>query len=89
MILQEQEIYNKTKDFMITSFEQAGKGSKINHHLRTSALVQVLKPDASMPLLTAAVAHDIEKAFRMPDALKVKESSGLTDSKFLRIHEER
>jgi hypothetical protein len=73
MILQEQEIYNKTKDFMITSFEQAGKGSKINHHLRTSALVQVLKPDASMPLLTAAVAHDIEKAFRMPDALKAKE----------------
>jgi hypothetical protein len=73
MTLQEQEIYNKTQEFMITSFEQAGKGSKINHHLRTTALVQVLQPDAGMPLLTAAISHDIEKAFRMPDALKEKE----------------
>ena len=89
MIFQEQEIYNKTKEFMITSFEQAGKSSKINHHLRTAALVQILYPDAGIPLLIAAVVQDIEKAFRMPDALKEKEWSGLTDSKFLRMHEER
>lgn len=89
MELQEQEIYNKTKEFMISSFEQAEKSSKINHHLRTAALVQILWPDAGMSLLTAAVSHDIEKAFRTPDALKENEWSGITDLKFLRIHEER
>jgi hypothetical protein len=71
--MQEQELYNKTKEFVITSFQQAGKTSKINHHLRTSALVQILEPNAGIPLLTAAISHDIEKAFRNPDALKEKE----------------
>lgn len=87
--MQEQEIYDKTKAFVIASFQEAKKDSKINHHLRTAAIINILKPKADIPLLTAAISHDIEKAFRSTDALKEKEWSGLTDLKFLRIHEER
>lgn len=89
IVWKDQEIYDKTKEFVIASFEQANKASKINHLLRTWDIVNILKPDAGMSLLTAAISHDIEKAFRMPDALKEKEWSGLIDLKFLRIHEER
>jgi muramoyltetrapeptide carboxypeptidase LdcA involved in peptidoglycan recycling len=71
--MQEQEIYDKTKAFVIASFQEAKKDSKINHHLRTAAIINILKPKADIPLLTAAISHDIEKAFRSTDALKEKE----------------
>lgn len=87
--MQGQEIYDKTKEFVINSFKQAGKESKINHLLRTVDLVNVLKPDAGISLLTAAISHDIEKAFRESGTSEKREIFGLSNPQFFRDHEEK
>jgi predicted HD phosphohydrolase len=85
----EQEWYEKVRQFVVSSFTEAGKISKSNHLIRTAALVKILEPHADTMLLTAALSHDIEKAYRSHESLEQKEKFGLVDPRFLRIHEER
>jgi len=56
--------YNKVKRFVISSFKKVNDSNGIKHLLRTVHWVKKLKPSADEVLLIAAVAHDIERAFR-------------------------
>jgi len=82
-------IYEATKNFVIESFEKANRSHEINHFLRTPEWLKILKPDADDALLAAAVAHDIERAYRQKDVLEKKNTLGFTDINFYRPHEER
>lgn len=83
------ELYKKVEQFVIDSFNKAGKPSQIKHFIRTVHWVKVLKPDADDALLISAVAHDIERAFRKQDMEEKKHSYSYSDPKFFRLHEER
>jgi hypothetical protein len=48
-----------------------------------------LRPEADEALLVAAIAHDIERAFRQKDILEIKAQVGITNFKYYRTHEER
>lgn len=87
--MQGQEIYDKTKEFVINSFKQAEKESKINHLLRTVELIKILNPNVTLPQLTAAIGHDIEKAFRESGTSEKRQLFGLSDPRFFRDHEEK
>jgi len=84
-----QELYRKTEQFVIDSFNKADKSWQIKHFFRTVYWIKKLKPDADDSLLISAVAHDIERAFRQEDVLKMKQYAGYTDLNWLRVHEER
>ncbi len=83
------ELYNKVEKFVFDSFTKAGKSEQNKHFERTVYWVKQLKPGADEALLIAAVAHDIERAYRKEDIIKLKEISDFTNSDFLRPHEER
>jgi hypothetical protein len=59
------------------------------HYLRTVFWVKELYPEADEVLLVAAVAHDIERAFRDTSVDIVKNSKdGFLDKEFLKLHQE-
>ncbi len=57
-------LYQKVEQFVVDSFTKAGDTGGIRHFKRTVYWIQQLKPDADEALLIAAIAHDIERAFR-------------------------
>lgn len=59
--------FDKTREFVIDSFEKAGKGNNIKHLERTAYWLKQLKPDADEAMLIAAISHDIERALRDSD----------------------
>lgn len=59
--------FDKTREFVIDSFEKARKGENIKHLERTAYWLKQLKPDADEAMLIAAVSHDIERALRDSD----------------------
>jgi hypothetical protein len=81
-------IYNAVEQFVFDSFTKVEKTSQIKHFVRTVHWLKVLSPDADEALLVAAVAHDIERAFRQKDMAE-KRSAGWTSIEFFRPHEER
>jgi hypothetical protein len=83
------DTYNKAKQFVLDSFNKIGKTSSTQHFLRTVDWLKELKPDADEALHVAAIAHDIERAFRKKDVSDKIESIGFTDVNFYRPHEER
>jgi len=82
-------IYNKAEQFVFDSFNKAEKHSQIKHFIQTVHWLKVLSPEADEALLVAAIAHDIERAFRQKDVLEKKASVGFTSVEFYRPHEER
>lgn len=82
-------IYNEAEQFVFDSFNKAEKPSQIKHFVQTVHWLKVLSPDAGEALLVAAIAHDIERAFRQKDVLEKKKSAGFTSVEFYRPHEER
>jgi|SRR3989338_7415549 len=84
-----QELYKKAEQFVIDSFNKAGKSSQIKHFIRTVHWMKELKPDADDALFISAVAHDIERVFRKQDMEDKKRSLSYTDPEFFRLHEER
>lgn len=83
------KLYKKVKQFVIDSFNKADKAYQIKHFIRTVYWLKKLKPDADETLLIAAVAHDIERAFRQKDMSEKIKLFGFADLSFLRPHEER
>ncbi len=81
-------IYNDAKQFVFDSFNKAEKTSQIKHFVRTVYWLKVLSPKADEALLVAAIAHDIERAFRKKDILEKKTPVDLTSIEFYRPHEE-
>lgn len=85
-------MFEKVKKFMTASFTKDGKvDNTVRHSVRTADWLKVLKPDADEALLVAALAHDIERAFRTKetyDNLK-QTDKGFKDDDFLAIHQEK
>jgi len=82
-------IYNEAEQFVFDSFNKADKPSQIKHFVQTVHWLKVLSPEADEALLVAAIAHDIERAYRQKDVLEKKTSVGFTSVEFFRLHEER
>jgi hypothetical protein len=82
-------VYNMAEKFVIDSFTNVGKTQGIKHFLRTVYWLKELEPKADEALLIAAVAHDVERAFRKTDQLERIEKKGYTAVEVLRPHEER
>ena len=82
-------IYNQAEQFVFDSFNKAKKPSQVKHFVQTVHWLKVLSPEADEALLVAAIAHDIERAFRQKDILEKKTSVGFTSVEFYRPHEER
>ncbi|MFH0835753.1 MAG: DUF4202 family protein, partial [Candidatus Micrarchaeota archaeon] len=82
------ELYEKTREFVADSFEKAGKSSQMIHFDRAVHWVKTLRPEADEALCIAAVAHDIERAFRQPD-MHERKAASYTNPDFFRTHEER
>jgi len=82
------DLYKKVEKFVIDSFTKANKVYQIKHFIRAAYWIKKLKPDADEALLIAAVAHDIERAFRSEDMVK-KKLGGYAGKEFLRPHQER
>ena len=81
------KLYNKAEQFVIDSFNNIDKPHQIKHFIRTAYWVKQLEPNSDEALLIAAVAHDIERAFRQKDILEKKYL--VNELEFLRPHEER
>lgn len=82
-------IYNKVEKFVFDSFNAIGKPDETQHFIRTVHWLKELVPNPDEALCVAAVAHDIERAFRKRDVIDQKISLGFLDVNFLRPHEER
>ena len=82
-------IYNEAEQFVFDSFNKANKSSEIKHFVQTVYWLKILSPEADEALLVAAVAHDIERAFRHKDVLEKKALVGITNIEYYRPHEER
>lgn len=59
--------YKKAEQFVKESFVKTGKKHEMPHFERTVYWLLKLKPDADEALKIAAIAHDIERAFREKD----------------------
>ncbi len=86
----ERNLYKKTKNFVIDSFTKVSNERGIKHFLRTVYWIKKLKPDADEAMLIAAVAHDIERAYRDREKIKaVFKARGLADFNFLEYHQKK
>jgi len=83
-------LYQQVEQFVVDAYTNAGKPGTIRHLQRTVYWVEQLRPDADEALRCAAIAHDIERAFRRVDTEKLIRSSpqGYRDEQFLQIHQE-
>ncbi|KKQ40262.1 MAG: hypothetical protein US58_C0022G0011 [Candidatus Magasanikbacteria bacterium GW2011_GWA2_37_8] len=82
-------IYNQVEKFVIDSFNKINKSEEIKHFLRTVYWLKELKPDTDEALLTAAVSHDIERAFRQKDMDDKKTAVGFAGVEYYKTHELR
>jgi hypothetical protein len=84
-------LYEKVEQFVIQAFTRAGNPKDILHSQRTVFWLERLEPDADETLRIAAVAHDIERAFRDPDLYRIIGNSpkGFRDPAFLKAHSEK
>lgn len=82
-------MYKKAEKFVVESFTKVGKTHQIKHFKDTVKWIKRLKPDADEALCIAAVAHDIERAFRKEDMPEKRKSVGLHSALYFRPHEER
>lgn len=88
------DLYKKVKKFVEDFFEQnsrqSSRPSSLPHLERTVYWLKELKPDADEVLLSAAIAHDIERAFQITAMVEVKEKrDGFLDEIFLKTHAEQ
>lgn len=59
----DENLYKKTKQFVVDALTKADNKNDIIHAKRTVYWIKELKPDADQALLIAGIAHDIERAF--------------------------
>jgi len=83
------KMYEKVEKFVVDSFTKVGKIHQIVHFKNTVEWIKKLKPDADEALCIAAVAHDIERAFRKEDMMGKKKKYGFSGKEFLKPHQER
>jgi len=79
---------DKVKKFVNESFKQSVSGKSAKHFERTIYWVKQLKPDADEPILIAAYAHDIARAFRKKNPIKLFKKKEINDKEILKKHQE-
>lgn len=84
-----EDLYKKVETFVIDAFTRANKQNQIIHLKRTVYWIQKLKPTKDISLSIAAIAHDIERAFRKKDLKEKSTTKGYTNPEFFKIHEQR
>jgi len=83
-------MFIEVKKFIDDAFQNSLYGSgSIKHFERTVDWLKMLKPDADEPMLIAAYAHDIERAFRKTDSTETFKSIAFNDETFLAHHQSR
>lgn len=86
----ESELYKKAEQFVVDSFTKVGDERGIKHFLRTAYYVKELKPYADDAMYIAAVAHDIERAYRDGDEINaIFKKKGFMDEEFLKYHQDK
>ncbi len=84
------DYFEKVRNFVIDSFTKTGGIGGLNHFDRTVYWVLALKPDADEVLRIAAVAHDIERAYRDPSNDPAADSElGFRSDFLLKHHPEK
>lgn len=87
------KFYEAVEKFVKESFAKLGKEYEIPHFSRTVYWMKILRPDAYEAMQIAAMAHDIERAFRLPDvAGRKRELKGkftFNDPGYIGPHQER
>lgn len=79
--------FDKTEQFVKKSF--AGDETQIKHFERTVYWMRKLNPKADEASLIAAMAHDIERAFRTKEQHEKRAQEGYDHPAFFRPHEEK
>jgi hypothetical protein len=69
-------LYDKVEEFVVDAFKKTKHEGQIVHFERTVYWVKKLKPEADEAMLTAAYAHDIERAFSIAKREPQKFESG-------------
>lgn len=84
-------LFQKVRQFVIDSFAKIGDTHSLKHFDRTVYWLLKLKPDADEAMQIAAVAHDIERAFKDPRRMEVvkKSDKGFKDDHYLKYHPEK
>lgn len=84
-------LYERVEQFIIRSYTNAKRPRDILHAQRTVFWLKRLEPEADEILQIAAVAHDIERAFRDPhlEGIIADSAEGFKDPAFLRAHSEK
>lgn len=79
---------DKVKKFVKESFEKNSvSGTSMEHFERTLYWTKQLRPEADDPILMAAYAHDIARAFRKTDPAKTFKDKELNDPEILEQHQ--
>lgn len=80
-------MFDEVKQFVNKSFKQSGHDENFDHFERTVYWVKQIKPDADEPIMTAAYAHDIQRAFRKADSSEVFKDKEFDDPEILENHQ--
>ena len=78
----------KVKQFVLESFSQGANEKNMDHFERAVYWLQRLKPDADEPMLIAAYAHDLGRAFREQDTANFFKDKEFDDPEILASHQE-
>jgi len=81
-------LYKRVEEFVIDSFNKAGRKNDVKHLERTVFWIKKLKPDADEALLVAGISHDIERAFREVDYSLIKDK-GFNSKEHLINHQNK
>lgn len=79
---------SKIKQFVDESFNQINRSRSLKHFDRTVYWVKKIKPDTDEPILIAAYAHDISRAFSKEFRIEGIKNKDLTDPRILRKHQD-
>jgi len=79
---------DKIKQFVSESFGRGINEKGMKHFERTIYWVKQLKPNADEPILIAAYAHDIARAFRKKNSEETFKDKEFNDSGILKEHQE-
>lgn len=83
------DLYKKTEQFVQESFIKSNK-TESKHATRTVFWIKELYPESDEAMLIAAIAHDIERAFRKHELDGIKNNKeGFLNKEHIKYHQEK
>ncbi|MAG22050.1 MAG: hypothetical protein CL943_01950 [Candidatus Diapherotrites archaeon] len=77
----------KVEQFVKEAFEKSATGKSIAHFENTVYWIRQLRPDADEPIIIAAFAHDIARAFRKTNTEQTFKTKEFNDPAILEEHQ--